>query len=493
MRHQAIMLSVLFLNLLSVKGQDYQTVLSDRTCYYIRDNGEIEAMTIDSTQFNEDSIFYFSSRIRNFDDCYSPYGHSWFGNKLVIKANGDNCFLNRDEDTILIRTRGNVGDSWTVYQDSSLIIKGWIADIDTMSFLSLKDSVKTIGFSALNENMVPVNHSINHLSILLSKKYGLVQTLNFSLLPSFTESVCSDYHEIEMLQLAGLSMSEVGIQNLEWNDIYDFQAGDKIHTIEESYYSFPYTKIHTKKTFLSRTDAENSISYIVSIEEIINRGEANEVAWNWGPPEFVGPYIDTLTYYADSLLSLMPGEPIIEFWSYGVAWAYRLKKSDEFIIKTEPDMGNTIVLLSDPCWEIWTGEVPKWGEKNYYKGGGGPYFQQYQDGGDGPYLAASAELVYLEKTDQKWGTPLNFVQTIFSESLINVMPNPAQQFILIEIPDQYLPGKIELYDMMGRKVLEEIIQTDKRHIDLDANLKGIYIYRILNNGHTLKSGQLNIN
>ncbi len=493
MRHSTIILSFFVLNLLSVQAQDYQTVLSERTYYYSKDNEEIDVLDVDSTQFESDSIFYFSSRIRNFDDCYSPSGPSWFGSKLIIKANGDNCFLNRNEDSIIIRTQGDIGDSWTVYKENSLIIIGEVTDIDTMSFLTLIDSVKTIQFSAFDGNLIPVDHSINNMSIYLSKKYGLIQTLNFSLFPSYSEPVFYNYHEIEMFQLAGLSHPELGIQNLEWNDIYDFQAGDKIHTIEESYYNFPYTKIRTKKTFISRTDAEDSISYIVSIEKIVNRGVVNEVAWNWGPPEFVAPYIDTLTYYADSLLSLMPGDPIIEFWGWDAAWAYKLKKYDEFIVKTKPDIENTIIHFSDPCWETWEGEVNSYGERDYIKGGGGPYYRHYERGENAPYLAESVELVYLKKTDLLWGTPLSFNLNFYSEPAIAVMPNPAQEYILIEIPEQYIPSTIELYDVMGRMVIKENIQASNWRIDLGANIRGQYFYKIMNDRNTLSSGQLVIN
>jgi hypothetical protein len=497
MRHSTILLSILVLSLFPVKAQDYQSVLSDRIYYYLKSNGEIEAMDVDSTHFEGDSIFYFSSRIRNFDDCFSPYGPSWFGNKLVIKANGDNCFLNRNEDTILIRTQGNIGDIWTVYHENSLIIRGKVTDIDTMSFLNLTDTVKSIRFSALDEDLIPVDHSINDMTILLSKNYGLIQTLNFSLFPSFIESLVYDYCELEMWQLIGISQPEIGIQNLEWNDIYDFQLGDEIHTIHEYYRTFPYTKTQEKITYLSRTDKTDRINYIVSIEKIVNVGIVSEFSWGWGPPDFIDAYIDTLTYYADSSLSPMPWEPIIEKSEYGwdlnEAWAYKFLKFGELIIKTKPDILNSFFLFSDSCWDLWGGEVWVSGDMHYIKGGGGPYFKQYETG-DAPYLAESVNLIYLKKTDFTWGTPLDFssIQTLPSELLVYVVPNPAQEFILIKIPDQYLPSIIVLYDMTGKMVFNEIILASNWHIDLGANLKGLYFYKIMNDGNTLAGGQLHI-
>lgn len=67
-----------------------------------------------------DSIFYSYKTIRNNDtasttDCQYLVGPNWYGEKVIIKNNGENLFFNKDSDTIHIQTQAHFEDTFLVY------------------------------------------------------------------------------------------------------------------------------------------------------------------------------------------------------------------------------------------------------------------------------------------------------------------------------------------------------------------------------------------
>jgi hypothetical protein len=129
-------------------GQNYQPVNLKRISYFDNHYRSIKCIRIDSVIFLEDSTLYPFSNIRPTEDgCFTPYGDSWVGEKIIKKENGLNIFFNRDHDSIKLNTTALLNESWTAYYipDSIRIIATLISH-DTMSFLGQLDSVKTIAF-----------------------------------------------------------------------------------------------------------------------------------------------------------------------------------------------------------------------------------------------------------------------------------------------------------------------------------------------------------
>lgn len=64
---------------------------------------------------------------------------------------------------------------------------------------------------------------------------------------------------------------------------------------------------------------------------------------------------------------------------------------------------------------------------------------------------------------------------------ISVYPNPAREFIMIDLNDNSNSATIEIYNIQGKKVLYQRI-TGKEPINISDLPKGIYLYKIVNQG-----------
>jgi hypothetical protein len=69
------------------------------------------------------------------------------------------------------------------------------------------------------------------------------------------------------------------------------------------------------------------------------------------------------------------------------------------------------------------------------------------------------------------------------KSTIRVYPNPAREFIEFDI-SLILGSVVEIFDLQGRKVLQEILQENKQ-ISIRDLSKGMYLYRVNNGGNTI--------
>ena len=181
-----------------VMAQDYQAVKSGRVAFFENEQGGIKCIRMDSVEYKTDSVFYpFSNIQQKVFDCFTPFGASWIGYKIISKGNGYTIFLNNNHDSVKIKTNSILNESWTAYEfpDSSTVM-ATLVKLDTLTLLGQPDSAKTIGFQVYDKNLNPVNHRLNSMSIILSKKYGLAKTLNFSLFPDFE----SNYYNEDQFQ-----------------------------------------------------------------------------------------------------------------------------------------------------------------------------------------------------------------------------------------------------------------------------------------------------
>ncbi len=316
--------------------------------------------------------------------------------------------------------------------------------------------------------MSPIDHPINQMNIKLSKHFGLIKTLNFSLFPNLSESY--PWRRFEELNLLGLSKPNLGVQNIGWFDVFDFQQGDEIHVLYD-YSCDEFTEItKTITKYLSRSDYPDSIVYETEVERNQTKLEFGE-----GPTTY-SKYNKKITIQKDTLFAKLPGEPIIED---DIAWYYSMRvDQDGHIIKTEPADYDHIRFSKDSCWTedcCWDGCWPSY---DYYKGLGGPYYHCY------PWCLGEIEqsLVYYKKGDVIWGNPFNLtsVEDNITQNPIKILPNPTSDYLTIEIPESYIPATFELYDLSGKLVLLQTVDKNISQISMISK-KGQYIYKLVNN------------
>jgi hypothetical protein len=64
---------------------------------------------------------------------------------------------------------------------------------------------------------------------------------------------------------------------------------------------------------------------------------------------------------------------------------------------------------------------------------------------------------------------------------IGIYPNPARDFIMVNMPGASNSATIELYNIQGMKVLDQRLQEGKQ-VSTNGLPKGLYLYKITNNG-----------
>ena len=265
----------------NLSAYDYQTVYSHRTALFASSYGQVKTMKIDSVKFNGDSILYPLKNIQELDySCYTPYGASWLGYKIIIKP-GWNYFFNQNNDTIRIKTDAKLNERWTVYSNTNISVFATVQKIETVNFLGITDIVKTIAFdfviatSGMPEKVKSfISGDFDGKTIQISKNYGLIKTFNFLIFPYPSENSTYYYDNWNQYILSGLTNPKLGVQNLTWFDVFDFQVGDELHIL---YTNTPpmgspppggyIYKTEEIAKYLSKETYSDSIVYNVEIRE----------------------------------------------------------------------------------------------------------------------------------------------------------------------------------------------------------------------------------
>jgi hypothetical protein len=433
----------------NTSSHDYQTVFSNKVALFDNSEKQIKALRIDSVKADADSVFYPFATIQEVSkNCFSPYKASWIGEKVVVKSDGTNLFFNREGDTITLKTRALINESWIAFQSAdNFRVKATVQSIELVNFLGLTDSVKTITLSVIDQHENTLEHSLNSMELEISKTYGFVQTLNFYLFPDNTVRYPTD--RLKPYALVGLTNPKVGIQNLTWFEVNDFQPGDELHILDESSswegwnaeYGYTITN-KAKYKYLERIDYADSIVYLYSqkqsIETVTQDSSILEI------------FIDTLrsVVITNPSFDKLPGEPIIDDIDM---FAYNLHMSNETILtKKDPKDFERFSFINDSCLGMWAADGCL-KNKTYFKGLGGPYYECTNCcslGGE------ERKLVYYKKGETEWGEKLVItgVTDIKTGDDLKVFPNPADNYITISNPSNIKIKKIELINFSGRIV-----------------------------------------
>ena len=486
MKKNLLTFLLLLISLSYLLAQDYQTIFSDRISYFNDQESNIKCIRIDSTIIHTaDSIFYPLRNILQFDEnCFSPYRSSWIGKRVIVKDNGDNLYFNRENDTITIKTKAKLNQSWPAYRvNDSITIIAKVTDYDTLSFLGQLDSVKTIKFKMYDRTMSEVTGKLDSLSIVISKHYGFIKLLNFNLFPSY---VMDYFHEqLKEYYLVGLSKPKLGIQNLTKFEIYDFQPGDEIHIENKNeFWDFNHI-ISTTKTiykYIDRTDFKDSIKYTLLLKQ--NKDSSYNDSHTYESS------YDTLisVIKPDSAFDMLPGEPIygnMSVFAYYMINGERLSKID----RTNDEL--FFRPIGDSCW-FPGGDITPCStyEKVYIKGLGGPYYEY-----NCPFqilMIFYNHLVYFKKGEETWGTPLIFTgirEDDISNSII-VFPNPADDYISIKLRIAEQPVVFELFDSQGQIIMQNEINSNTSTINIENYNSGLYLYRVKSNKGIIGYGKL---
>lgn len=480
----SIILLLLTFLALKVPANDYQTVYADRIALFNNTDNWIKGLKVDSVKVAADTILYPFAIIQEVspDGCFSPYKASWIGEKVVVKSDGINLFFNRDGDTITLKTQARLYDSWIAFHRAdSFRVEASIQMVTLENVLGLNDSVKTIIFRVVDRQGNTVDHALNNLKVKISKRYGFVETLNFYLFPDIF--VRSPHDMLMNYTLVGLTKPKLGLQNLRWLEVYNFNPGDEVH-VQEHNIGDPYFYDSVREydnrciyKYLERTDYADSIVYRYARKQSIKTVYADSA---------------TLETYNDTVRSVvpanpdfdkLPGEPIFNDGS-----AYQMyMRNDEFRMKIIPSAMNELYVGSGNCWSTIAGEgcLP---EMRYIDGLGGPYYQCHGYVGD----SKERKLVYYKKGETEWGEKL--IITGVPDSRINdglrVFPNPVRDVVTFQLNNDTGTYEVRIYSQTGTLVKTGQFVGSSSSINLSGLKSGIYLYKLSSPCSLIYTGKL---
>ena len=483
--------TILSLYLLSITfcshAQSWKCIYPERQAFYINSSEQVRAVRIDSVRTEGyDTIYYNYYNFHEINEyCYSPYYTSWLGKKIIIRPDGYNIFINRFNDTVSIKTDAALNESWMCYKNNLTgSIEAKVISYDTISFLGIIDSIKTINFQAENLSGQPIEHPVNMLSIIISKSYGLLRTLNFNSFPDITFYTSIFDKEPEEYNLIGLTNPDVGVRNLTWMEVNDYNEGDEFHYIyTENFqelidpYSIrdEYEIIKTMKKILGRSDKGDTVCYQVRIicqeTKSLNGITIKDTVYTT---------ISESCYYPDERFNHLPDEPVFknesegyEFQLFGTGRQRKLDFSTGCI---------RFEKAYDSCWRMPVCDGCYIDAEVYQKGLG---LTNYEcEGGLSNYMKENFDLVYYKKADSVWGEPL--ILSAGSEfedfriGYVRVYPNPFRDEINIKANAGLLITSVKLFTIQGKLVfqVEPINQADYL-ARIPGLLPGIYFYKIL--------------
>jgi len=483
MKTLQLLLLLLIIVALKAGAHDYQTVYANQVALFKNSaNYRIIGLSVDSVKVALDTILYPYATIQEVSaGCFSPYKASWISEKVTLKPDGTNLFFNRDGGVITLKTQARLNESWIAFQRADAFrVEASVAAVALGDVLGLSDSVKTIAFRVVGNEGTTVDHALNKLKVKISKRYGFVETLNFYLFPDI--AVRSPNDLLRSYSLVGLTNPKLGIQNLSWFEVNNFNPGDELHVHEHNFGDNlinPITEYDNRciYKYLERNNYADSIVYRYARKQSIKT-------------VYIGK--TTLETNNDTVRSVvranpdfdqLPGEPIIETNS-----AYQMFMcNDEFIMKISPSRMNEFYVGNGNCWSSIAGEgcLP---EMSYIAGLGGPY---YKCSG---YIGESKErkLVYYKKGATEWGEKLVItgVPKFKTNGQLQVFPNPARDMVTFQLNGDSEFHEVRIYNQTGQLVKTECFEGNSYKLHLTGLKNGIYLYKITSPHSLIHTGKL---
>ncbi len=465
------LLFLLFVVPVVLTAQYYQNICSPGITFYRNNSGTILAFRLDSTDVsqNPDTVFYSYRAIREPQggDCYDTTSGCFLGLMVTKKPSGVFQFYNKDNAQITLHTTEGLGYSWTFFSyPSGDYIEASIVSLNTDTILGIVDSVKVIEFQAKDNTGNNIAHILNAQQIKLSKHYGLTRMLDIYSIP--TVSV--------FYTLLGKTSPPVGIQNITWNEVYNYSVGDVFHFHGSQYTSGVYVDIKVIWTILDKVEIPDSNRIIYTIEWCQKKKASV-------PPPNVIFAFDTITqtvnFQSDTSYIL---ELPLEFIRLNEATRIYSRVFSEFNGRqTHKTFDGIYYGSSPPCWnppfEYASSQsfTPGLGRTRYSSS---EVFESY-----------SIQLIYFKKGSEEWGNPVatscnilvsDELQNLSHEFRMAIYPNPVRDRIIIQL-DEFEQGsrlEFKLFDYVGKEVYQTMIRYGRVTLNRPPLPGGLYIWQV---------------
>lgn len=443
-------------------------------------NYDVAGFKVDSIESTSEGQDYFFNKTfeRNSELCYA-LTPAWIGARVSSQDDlALDVFRNKYGQTITLKRNARLGEEWSAFVSSAVIVKARVSKIAYENHLEGLDSIKTISFSAYSPSEWPLDYQLNNLSIKISKNKGLVQAINFANFPGLPSSYAP---ELETYYILGATHPTAGIQPFTKASIYNFTIGDEFHTKEVKFafsaVSSYYDTTNKISTVINRTETIDSI--LLTFRDEIQYIQAKEEI---GYPSYSVSYI--IEY---SSLKIPKGDIILPASSRVVNgkllfYTQHYENALQKLIETSPGRGNYTSSNGEFCLDFFFCDAGG-DEVNYYlKSLGGPYFDLRGCGKI--YRGWDKKLVYsLKNYTIETGTPLEFNNVITgldetSTTQTAIFPNPFSDELRLNGPKGTI-SNIQITDMQGNRMLRsEIHSIGEQTLNTSSFIKGLYFVSV---------------
>ena len=467
-------------------AQNYQNICSSGVTYYKDRNGYFGAFRKDSIHnpFVGDTMFISYTALRDPSSgiCSDISNGGLLGRKVFKKHDGWFYFFNVNFDSVRINTQAVLNQSWRLFDQPNYYLEGKVTSIIQDSVLGMPDQIKVITIQAKDYNGVNISHMFNNKQFKLSEHYGLSQVYDIYKIPSDTV----------FYSLIGKASPALGVQDLTWQQVYDFEPGDEFHSIYGFWtiYNGQWYQQEKKwsiKRILEKTVYGNFDSVMYQVEYCQKKAIHGSTTW------YYTYYFDTITEKynfhlpdKDSCdLRKLPNE-LLNNYSYTFRYLgyYHSNERPLKYIKSRS------YSWYQGCYKIlpeypWQGDLYK-----YAKGLGTVFEERIAD--ESQY---SVSLVYYKKGNETWGTPVaNDCHILVGTEppvtsavkAIQIIPNPVKdktEIILTGIPAGNIYSLV-VFDICGREVLKKQFSSSTFTLDCQELAKGLYNIVIWNDAGT---------
>lgn len=480
-----IFLLFFLLPFMHLGAQDYQNICSPGTTLFKDKNNNLVAFRRDSVIAlgGNDTLFISYPAIRGtpeFSPCYDTTVGSVLGREVIKTASGWYWFFNSAGDSIKINSRASLNQSWKFcIIPGNSYIEAKITGLTIDSVLGTVDSVKVISFQAKDSMNNNITHKLNQKFIRLSKHYGLSRMIDVTLVPSDTTSY----------KLAGKSDPVLGVQNLLFHDVFDYNIGDEFHY----FYGDPY---------FMRCDLYGYSSKV--IKKILNKtwvGADTVVYTEAVCGLYSHDYCSTWTYFPDTVtetisnhyswLSHLPDE-FIRNWNSASGYVFM---TDSVTNRRIKKLYAGTYLFYDSCW---TGTDPHMYSvsSGYYEEGLGCTADVHLIQAGSGLREYGTILVYYKKGSETWGIPLaadcaalSGISELPDPIKVSIQPNPADEQTLVTVMKQF-HGETFFYSLLtinGTKVKGGSTQEESFVLLRNGMPSGLYILVICDAQGNVKS------
>jgi len=484
MKKICVLLSCLLGGILN--AQNYQNICTPGITFFKNSTGNIKAFRQDSVYLpgNNDTVFISYRTIRPFwiDGCYDTTNGSILGRRVYKKHDGTFFFFNWNHDTLTLKTQATMNETWKFCNlPGGSRIDATVINILPDTILGLPDQVKVISFQAKDLNGNNISHYLNQKIIKLSQHYGISKTFDLYYMPDIEANDTSSYI------LDGKTALHLGIQNLTWRDVYNFDAGDEFHySGVQTYWGYGSNSWNTIKRVLEKEVFGNldSVKYTM---------EFCKIMYLFQPPPNIETTYDTIVESYDfiTLANDETGNQLPEkLINYG-DWAPKFARHISFPGRQTQEYKDLSYTLMGNCWGLPF--EPYFTTYQYSEGLGNT--SKFHMEADFIMMTWQEDLVYFKKGSEIWGTPIapNCLTLVPVEEKtkpvipdLRINPNPMETVAEISLEGFKQSGlHYILYNSFGQQVCVREVHSNPFIFNRSGLPGGLYVITVIDDNNSI--------